>query len=168
MMASIYKILPAVSGFRPSYGTLLIVIFILLALASTFKQGKGGVLRNIIALYMGIAVNNFLPFLNLEIGGLKVESNPWLKVGIFVVVFLLISFALTRSSLEMLDGNRGSFLNTFILSALGAGLLISTVSVMLPPSIKAELAGMAQLIFVNEIARFIWVLSPIIFTVLIG
>lgn len=167
-MGFIYKILPAISGFRPSYGTLLIVIFIILALASTFKQGKGGVLRNIIALYMAIAVTNFLPFLNLEIGGLKVESNPALKVTIFVVIFLLVSFMLLRSSLEMLDGSRSSFLNTFILAILGAGLLISTVSVMLPPDIKKELAGTAQFLFVNEIARFIWVLSPIIFTVLIG
>jgi len=167
-MASFYKILPAISGFRPSYGTILIVTFVLLALVSTFRQGKGGVLRNIISLYMTIAVNNFLPFLNLEIKGFKVEDSPSLKVALFMVIFLLISFLLSRSSLSTLDTGRSTLLNTLIMSLLGAGLLISTVSVMLPPEIKNELSGTAHFLFVNEIARFIWVLSPIIFTVLIG
>lgn len=162
------NIVPTISGFRPSYGTLLIIVFVLVALASTFKQGKGGALRNIIALYMAIAVNNFLPFLNLEISGFKVDNNPSIKIAIFIVIFIFIAFALSRSSLGMLDSSRSTFLNTFILSALGAGLLISTISVMLPPDLKEGLAGIAQLVFVNEIARFVWVLSPIVFTVLIG
>lgn len=157
-----------VSGFRPSYGTLLIVTFIILALISTFRQGKGGVLRNIISLYMTIAVNNFLPFLNLEVKGFRVENSPTLKVALFVLIFLLISFLLSRSSLASLDASRSTLLNTLILSLLGSGLLISTVSVMLPPEIKNELTGAAHFLFVNEIARFIWVLAPIIFTVLIG
>jgi hypothetical protein len=167
-MNFIYKILPAISGFRPSYGTLIIVAFVILALASTFRQGKGGVLRNIISLYMTIAVNNFLPFLNLEIKGFRVENSPTLKVALFVIIFLLISFLLSRSSLASLDTSRSTLLNTLILSFLGSGLLISTISVMLPEGIKDELSGTAHFLFVNEIARFIWVLAPIIFTVLIG
>jgi len=164
----IFRTITAVSGLRPSYGTLLIVIFVILSLASTFRQGKGGALRNIIGIYMAIAVNNFLPFLNLEIGGFKVEDNPLIKVAIFIVIFLLISFMLSRSSLELLNSGRSTFVNTLILSALASGLLLSTLSVMLPPDIRKELSGIAHLLFVNEIARFIWVLAPIIFTVLIG
>lgn len=167
-MTYLYKILPAISSFRPSYGTLLIVAFVVLALIGTFRQGKGGVLRNIISLYMTIAVNNFLPFLNLEIKGFRVEDSPSLKVGLFVLIFLLISFLLSRSSLASLDTSRSTLLNTILLSLLGSGLLISTISVMLPGDIKNELSGAAHFLFVNEIARFIWVLSPIIFTVLIG
>jgi len=167
-MDNFYKILSTISGFRPSYGTLLIVALAVLALASTFRQGKGGVLRNIISLYMTIAVNNFLPFLHLEIKGFSVENSPILKVALFVIIFLLISFLLSRSSLASLDTGRSTLLNTLILSFLGSGLLISTISVMLPPEIKNELSGTAHFLFVNEIARFIWVLAPIIFTVLIG
>lgn len=167
-MDSFYKIISTASGFRPSYGTLLIVAFVILALASTFRQGKGGVLRNIISLYMTIAVNNFLPFLNLEVKGFRIEGSPTLKIALFVVIFLLISFLLSRSSLDALDTSRSTLLNTLILSFLGSGLLLSTVSVMLPSEIKNELTGIAHLLFVNEIARFLWVLSPIIFIVLIG
>jgi len=162
------RLLPAVSGLRPSYGTLLIAIFVILALASTFKQGKGGTLRNIISLYMAIAVNNFLPFLNLEISGFKVENYPLMKVGIFIVVFLLISFFLSHSSLGYLDSGKSTLIVTLVLSLLASGLLLSTIAVMLPPDIKKELSGIAHFLFVNEIARFIWVLSPIVFTVLIG
>ena len=165
---NIFPTIATVSGFRPSYGTLLIVAFLVLALISTFKQGKGGVLRNIVSIYMAIAVNNFLPFLNLSVGGLKVENNPWLKVAIFAAIFLLISIMLSRSSLKMLDSTRSTLISTFVLSALGSGLLVSTLSVMLPPEVKNELTGMAHFVFVNEVARFVWVLSPIIFTVLIG
>jgi hypothetical protein len=163
-----YQIIPAISGFRPSYGTLLIAVFVILALASTFKQGKGGTLRNIIALYMAIAVNDFLPFLNLEISGFKVEDHPLMKVAIFMVLFFLISFFLSHSSLGYLDSGRSSLIVTLALSLLASGLFISTIAVMLPPDVKKELSGMAHFVFVNEIARFIWVLSPIVFTVLIG
>jgi len=163
-----FRTITAISGLRPSYGTLLLVIFVILALASAFKQGKGGVLRNIISIYMTIAVSNFLPFLNLEISGFKVENYPLLKIAISAVIFLLISFFLSHSSLECLDGGRSTLLNTLILSLLASGLLISTISVMLPPEIKNELTGIAHFLFVNEIARFVWVLAPIVFTVLIG
>jgi len=165
---NIFRTLTAFSGLRPSYGTLLIVIFLVVAVIITLKQGKGGVLRNIVSLYMTIAINNFLPFLNLEIGGFKVESYPLLKIAIFALIFLLVSFFLSHSSLSCLDGGRSTLLNTFVLSLAVSGLLISTVSVMLPPEIKKELTSTAHFLFVNEVARFVWVLLPIVFTVLIG
>jgi len=167
-MSYLYKVLPLVSGSRPSYGTLLIVLMVILAGLSTLKQGRGGVVLNIISLYMTIAVSNFLPFLNLEVSGFKVENYPLMKVALFVVIFLLISFFLSHSSLGYREGGKSTLLNTLILSLLASGLLISTISVMLPPDIKKELTGVAQIVFVNELARFIWVLAPIIFTVLIG
>jgi len=167
-MNSFSQVVPFVSSIRPTYGTLLIAVFVVLAIASTLKQGRGGVVLNIISLYMTIAVSNFLPFLNLEISGFKVENYPLMKVGLFVVIFLLISFFLTHSSLGSLDGKKSTLLNSLILSLLASGLLISTIAVMLPPDLKKELAGVAQIVFVNELARFIWVLAPIIFVVLIG
>jgi len=163
-----FHTLTTVSGLRPSYGTLIIAIFVILAIVSTFKQGKGGVLRSIISLYMTIAVNNFLPFLNLEISGFKVEDYPLMKTGIFIIIFFLISFFLSHSSLGYLDSSKSTLVNTLILSLLASGLLISTISVMLPPDIKKELTGVAHFMFVNEVARFVWVIAPIVFTVLIG
>jgi len=167
-MSYLYKILPMVSGSRPSYGTLLIALFLVLAVISTLKQGRSGVVLSIVSLYMSIAVSNFLPFLNLEVSGFKVENYPLMKVGLFVIIFLLIYFFLSHSSLGYTEGGRSTLLNTIILSLLAAGLLVSTVSVMLPPEIKKDLTGIAQIVFVNELARFIWVLAPIVFTVLIG
>jgi hypothetical protein len=167
-MSYLYKIMPLISGSRPSYGTLLIAVFAILALISTLRQGRGGVVLNIISLYMTIAVTNFLPFLNLEIHGFKVENYPLMKVGIFVVIFLLINLFLSHSSLGCLDTGRSTLLSTIVLSLLASGLLISAVAVMLPPNLKNELTGIAQIVFVNELARFAWVLAPIIFIVLIG
>lgn len=167
-MSYIYKVIPFVSGSRPSYGTLLIALFLVLAIVSTLKQGRSGAVLSIISLYMSIAVSNFLPFLNLEISGFKVENYPLMRVGLFVVIFLLIYFFLSHSSLGDINGGRSTLLNTIILSLLASGLLISTVSVMLPPEIKKDLTGIAQYAFVNELARFVWVLAPIIFVVLIG
>jgi len=167
-MSNLYKIIPLISGSRPSYGTLLIAIFVVLAVVSALKQGRGGVVLGILSLYMSIAVSNFLPFLNLEISGFKVENFPLMKVGLFVVIFLLIYFFISHSSLGHMESGKSTLLNTLILSLLASGLLISTVSVMLPPNIKQDLTGVSQYIFVNELARFIWVVAPIIFTVLIG
>ena len=134
-----YRLLSTITELRPSWGTLLIVIFVLIALASTFKQGRGGVLRNILGIYMAIAVSNFLPFLNLEIKGFRVDSHPSIKIALFIVIFVIITFILSHSSLATLDRSRSTFLVTFTLSLLNAGLLVSTVAVMLPPEIKKEL-----------------------------
>jgi hypothetical protein len=166
--SGIFKTISSITGLRPSWGTLLLIVFVILALASTFRQGKGGVIRNIVGLYMTIAVNSFLPFLNLEIQGFKVENYPWLKIAIFVVIFFLISYMLSHSSLGILDRDRSTFLGTLLLSILGSGLFISTIAVMAPPEIKNELTGVAHFIFVNELARFLWVVAPILATIFIG
>ncbi|MBM3256044.1 MAG: hypothetical protein FJZ04_01060 [Candidatus Moranbacteria bacterium] len=165
---NIFKAISSITSLRPSWGTLILVIFTLLALAITFKQGKGGTIRSIMSIYMAIAVNNFLPFLKLEIKGFKIEDYPLLKIAIFVIIFVLISYMLSHSSLGMLDRDRSTFLGTFVLAFLASGLVISTVAVMLPAEIKEELTGTAHFIFVNEIARFLWVIAPILAIIIIG
>lgn len=165
---NIFKTLTALTSLRPSWGSLILVIFVIFALAITFKQGKGGAVRSIVSIYMAIAVSSFLPFFNLEIKGFSIENYPLIKVGIFVIIFLLISFMLSRSSLGLLDRDYSTFLGTLILAIFASGLVISTITVMLAPEIKNEITGIAHFIFVNEIARFIWVVAPIIAVILIG
>jgi hypothetical protein len=165
---SVFKVISSVTSLRPSWGTLVLAVFVVLALAITFKQGKGGVVRSIMSVYMTIAVSNFLPFLKLEIKGLKIEDYPLIKIAIFVIMFVLISYMLSHSSLGMLDRDRSTFLSTLALAVMASGLMISTISVMLPPEIKSELTGVAHFVFVNEIARFVWVIAPIIATIIIG
>jgi len=165
---SVFKVISSVTSLRPSWGTLVLAVFVVLALAITFKQGKGGVVRSIMSVYMTIAVSNFLPFLKLEIKGLKIEDYPLIKIAIFVIMFVLISYMLSHSSFGMLVLDRSTFLSTLALAVMASGLMISTISVMLPPEIKSELTGVAHFVFVNEIARFVWVIAPIIATIIIG
>lgn len=165
---NIYRVITAVSGIRPTWGTLLIVIFVIMGLFIAFKQGKGGVLRNILSVYISVAIASFLPLAEINLGGIKFDDYPWIKVIILVVLFLGVSFFLARSSLGILDKGRSNLFVNLILAFLGSGLFISTVSILLPGELKSELTGMAQLIFVNEIARLLWALGPIVAFVFLG
>ncbi len=167
-MNIIYRVITDISGMRPSYGTLLLVIFVIASLVLAFKLGKGGVLRNIIGVYIAIVVCSFLPFLNFEFQGIKLPNIPFLNVGILIVFLLVISYFLSNSSLGILDKGKSNLTSNFILSVLGMGLLFSTISIMLPDFVKNELTGTAHFIFVNETARFFWGIAPVIGFVFLG
>jgi len=163
-----YRVITDVSTLRPSFGTLLLVVFLILSFFLAFKQKRGGVLRNIISAYIAIVVSNFLPFLTFKVQGILVPEIPFLKIGVLVLIFFVTSFFLSRSSLQILDKGKNNLLSNFVLSVLGMGLLFSTIAVMLPAAYKGELTGIAQFIFVNELARFFWGLAPIIGFVFLG
>jgi len=157
-----------ISALRPSWGTLFLATLLIFSFLAAFKLQRGGVLRHIIGIYMAIAVFNFLPFLNIEVGGLKIDDYPLIKIILFISMFLLFALLLSRSSLALLNRERGTLFSTIVLAVLGTGLFLSTVSVMMPADVREELHAGIQVLFVNETARFGWVLAPIIAIVFIG
>lgn len=162
-----YRAFSLLSELRPSWGMLLLTIFIVLGFAMALYQTKGGISRKIFSLYVTIAVFDFIPIFNLKLKGISIDSFPWVKLGIFVAVFLVITLLLSRSPLILLDKIKGSFINTFLLSLIGTGLLISTVSVMLPHEIRGEFNNIVSIVFINDFSRFIWVVLPIIASIIL-
>ena len=165
---NIFSLFSSVSELRPSWGTFLLIFFAIFALFLSLRQGKGGVIRIILTIYLAIAVNNFLPLAGLEIQGFKLENYPLAKVAIFLLIFVILSFLLSRSLINSLDRNNSNFTGTFFWSVLASGLLLSLISVMFPMDIQQEFSGVAHFAFVNEIARFLWVLAPILAIIFIG
>lgn len=163
-----YRLFTDLSSMRPSFGTLLLVIFLLVSFVLALKQKKGGVLRNIISAYIAIVVSDFLPFFSFKVQGISAPDWPFLKIGVVLFVFFVTSFFLSRSSLGILDKGKNYLVANFILSVLGMGILFSTLCVMLPENFKVELTGISQFVFVNEVARFFWALAPIIGFVFLG
>jgi len=163
-----YRVITAVSGVRPTWGTFLIVFFVVMGGFVALKWGKGGVLRNILAVYISVAIASFLPIAEFNWGGVKLENYPWLKIIILIALFAGVSFFLARSSLGILDKGKSNLFINLVLAFLGSGLFISTISVLLPGELKNELTGLAQLIFVNEVARLLWALGPIVAFVFLG
>lgn len=161
-----YRAITAFSEFRPSWGTLIIVLFVLFSILITVKQGKGGAVRNILSVFMSLGLINFLPLLNF--GNFSAENYPAVKAGLFLILFGAISFSLSRSSFYFLNKSKSSLPKAFFISLISAGLLISVTLSLLPPQIKQEVGGVTQIVFLNEYANLIWEFSSILFIILIG
>ncbi len=165
---NIFRLFASFSELRPSWGTFLLVFLGVLALFLSLKQGKGGIIRIILTIYVSIAINNFLPFAGLEVQGFKLSNYPLAKIVIFLLLFLILSFLISRSLINLLDRSSSSFLGTFFWAFLASGLLLSAVSILLTGDVQKEFTGVAHWLFINDMARFLWTLVPILAIIFIG
>jgi hypothetical protein len=81
---------------------------------------------------------------------------------VFGVVLVLSFFFLARAGILPEEGGVGHLGHVFLFSIFQAGLLISIILSFIPSQTSASLAGLTRTFFVSDIARFLWILAPIV------
>jgi len=91
------------------------------------------------------------------------------KISLFLGVFILLFFLLSRSALVQTIATseaKGNFFSVLLFSILHVGLLISITLSFLPESAAGSLSPFTQSIFTSEMGRFIWIVAPIVMMIL--
>jgi len=164
-MQEIFRVFSAVSGLRPSWGTLIIAIFILISIFISITRTRSEVLRYIFSLYITSVLFTYLPIGKIGYDEWELSNTPLVQILIFVIFFVLISILLTRTPLNNLANRRGNLPIILVLSILGSGFFLSILTNMY--NFNGELGATVNLVFANEIARFIWTLIPLIGIILL-
>ena len=157
----------------PTWDLFIFLFFIVFSLLYGFSLGRDRIIAIIVSIYMALAVVHAAPFLSsLEGKTVQLAVGPYFafRVTLFLGVFLLIFFLLSRSAVMGTLGGvdaQGRLWEVVLFSFLHVGLLISVTLSFLPALITDQFAVLTRVIFLSEIGRFVWVVLPIAAMVLV-
>lgn len=161
------QLLSQINFSSPTWDLFIILFFLVFSLLYGLSLGRDRILVIIVSIYMALAVVNSAPFLKaIEGTTIHVAVGPYFafRVTLFLSVFLVIFFLLSRSALVGTFGGQeqGSVIQVMLFSILHVGLLTSVTLSFLPAEIAARFAPLTRTIFLSEIGRFVWIILPIL------
>ena len=149
----------------PSWDLFIVLFFLVASLIYGLSLGRDRIIVILVSIYMALAVVEYAPFAEKLVSGSSLEGFFLFKVISFVVVFLILFFVLAQSALLNTIATRNaskSWWQTIVFSILHVGLIISITLSFLPESFANELSSFTYRIFATEMARFVWIILPII------
>ncbi len=168
-MGQIVSFITSLNWSNPTWDIFILLFFIVGALLYGLSLGRDRVIVILVAIYMALAVVTNAPALSSLNVSLHLNENYVLQVSIFLGIFVVVFFLLSRSALlKTLGGSDapGSWWQTIVFSMLQVGLLISVTLNFLPPTITQGLTQVTKNIFMSNYGRSAWLILPIVFMVI--
>lgn len=156
-------LLGQLSWSAPTWDLFILIFFVAFVVLFGLTLGRGRILTALLSTYIGWAVISNLPYLTEETSQ-KFNLGPVfvLKLIVFGAVLVLSFFFLARAGLLPEEGGVGHLSHIFLFSVFQAGLLISIILSFVPSGTSSALSGLTRTFFVSDIARFLWILAPIV------
>lgn len=167
-MGSIVSLITSMNWSNPTWDIFILLFFIVGALLYGLSLGRDRVIVILVAIYMALAVVTNAPALSSLNMSLHLNNNYVLRVSVFLGIFVVVFFLLSRSALlKTLGGSdgSGSWWQTIVFSMLQVGLLISVTLSFLPHEVTQGLTQITKTIFMSDQGRSAWLILPIMFMV---
>ena len=164
------KLFSSINWAQPSWDLFIILFFIVGALLYGFSLGRDRVIVILISVYMALAVVNTAPYIGSIATQVGLDKLFAFRISTFVGVFVILFFLMSRSALLATvasSDNRGTWWQVLLFSFLHIGLLISITLSFLPAQAVQHLAPFTRTIFVQDNAKFIWIVAPILAMMLV-
>lgn len=150
--------LDKVNWVSPTWDVFIVLFFVVTVFLYGISLGRDRILVILVSIYMALAVVSNAPFL------MRSGTNFALRATIFIGVFLLLFFLVSRTALTKIFGSlaSGKLWQVLLFSTLQVGLLVSITLSFLPPEAIEVLHPITRTIFASSIGRFGWVSAPIV------
>jgi len=161
----ITQFLQNINWAHPSWDLILILFFLVGSVIYGMSMGRDRIIVVLVAVYMAIAIVSYAPYISNFVTEVKIGNTFAFQVTMFVGVFAVLFFLISQSALlKHLGGaaERGGTFSAMIFSVLHTGLLISVILSYLPKEAVNVFSPQIQRFFVADIAKFVWVVAPII------
>lgn len=147
----------------PFWDFLIVVAVVGLAVAQTLTLRHHRIITNITAIYLAFVAVSAVPWRNAASAMIKIPTGVvTIRFSAFLIVFLLLVFLLTRSSLLQSASLVGPKWNQFLFAALEAGLLMMLVLTFFPPEALKGLSESVRTVFISDNGRLFWTIGPIV------
>jgi hypothetical protein len=160
-----------VNWFQPSWDLFIVLFFVVASLIYGMSLGRDRIMVILISIYMSLAIVNYIPMLREFSASISVNDAFALRVSVFLGVFILLFFFLSHSALMKSIGRsttQGGLIQVMIFSFLHVGLLISVTLSFFPTDISEVLSPLTRQIFVSDVAKAVWVLTPVLAMAVFG
>ena len=146
---------------NPTWDIFIFLIFITIAFFYGVFVGKSKIIHILISSFFSFILVKFNPFFQF-IKNLSERDISIINIGLFVFFLIIIYILLIkRSLLYSIDAYNSSIIHLLLFSVLHTGLIISFVLNLLDKDMLASFGSSIQLIFINPIAFFIWIVLSI-------
>ncbi|MBT5807792.1 hypothetical protein HOI18_00785 [Candidatus Uhrbacteria bacterium] len=160
-----------VNWLQPSWDLFIVLFFVVASFIYGISLGRDRIIVILVAIYMALAIVNYIPFISEFNASVSVNDAFALRVSVFLGVFIMLFFFLSHSALIRNLGHKesqGGIIQVMIFSFLHVGLLISVTLSFFPIDLANVLSPITQSIFVSEIAKGVWVTMPVIMMAIFG
>ena len=161
-------------GSASGWDLFIIFVFLIAVLVYGFFLGKNRMIVILLSSYFSLTIVQAIPWENLvSFGWLGIGEEPSssLRILIFLGIILLFYFLIPRSvlssTLRIKKRGDASWIQLFILSIVQIGLLAMVILSFLPSENTSDLNSSVKKIFIGSEAQFVWLVLPVLVTVLI-
>jgi hypothetical protein len=158
------QLFTSINWTRPTWDLFIIIFFVLASFLYGVSLGRDRIVVILVSIYMSLAVINYAPFVGAYEAEIAFADLFVFRISAFLGAFVLLFFLLSHSALlKTISASdvAGSWFQVLLFSILHVGLLISVTLSFLPPNALTELSSFTKMVFVDEYARFAWIVLPI-------
>ncbi len=145
---------------------ILLLIFLGVALIYGFLMGSNRLALIILGTYFSFFIIKNIPWKSLGFLGLEKAPSSNVQIFLFLALILGFYFLLPHSIFNVLAKSqrrrRTQWWQGWLLAILQIGLMLEVVINFLPVKILKTLNPLAQTIFVDPLAQFLWIFLPIL------
>jgi hypothetical protein len=159
-----------VNWFQPTWDLFIVLFFIVASLIYGMSLGRDRIVVILMSIYISLAIVNYVPFVKSFSTSISVNDAFAIRVSVFLGIFILLFFFLSHSALikTIGRGTQGKFIHVMIFSFLHVGLLISVMLSFFPVDLSTFLSPLTRELFVSDIAKAAWVITPVIAMAVFG
>lgn len=156
-----------------SWNWIMVLIFLGAALVYGLSMGRNRLITVTLGVYLSYILAKSIPWRELSFLETK-NGAPDSTVQIFIFAALILAFyfaiphSALKSALRMGGRGRGRWWQIMILSILQIGLILSLAISFLPAKTVTAVSPLAQRVLTDAIARFLWLLLPILAMMFLG
>ncbi|TSC68759.1 MAG: Uncharacterized protein G01um101466_325 [Parcubacteria group bacterium Gr01-1014_66] len=152
---------------HPTWDLLLILVLFGAGFFYGLSAGKKRISTTILSTYVTLALFPVIrPFLERMIHT-QGDAQFFIPAGLFLALFLVLSFLLGGNKTKLLSRGGGSWGETMVLSFAQVGLLLHLLLSFLPKTRTTLLAPLTKYLFANQALHIWWLLLPLIALIII-
>lgn len=155
-------------GFPITQDVIVLAVLAGAAIIYGLTLGRDRSIVPLLSLYVAYVLTLHLPLVPRLNHWLSLPPSPTLPVLWFVAFFCLGAFLFKRTPhIQSLSRDGGAWWEAILFSALQIGLAVCFVSYLLPANMVAAWPQKLQMVFIQEWGRTFWMMSPLLFLVLL-
>lgn len=156
---------PSMDLANPTWDLFIYLFFLIAVILFGFALGRQRVVSILISVYLSLTVVDALPYLDKILGETDINFGIFaFKFSSFIIIFVILFLVLSRSSILQDFGGpgRGGLIQVAIFSFLFIGLIVSIILSFLPTEALGYLSDFTKNLFISDLAKFIWIVAPIV------
>ena len=163
-IAGVFGFMSNINWAAPTWDLFIVLFFIVMVFLYGMSLGRDRIIIILVSIYMALAVVSNAPILGV-FGSTDINVGNYFVfkvttfLGLFVLLFFLLSLSALMKTFSKLHS--GSWFQVLLFSVFHVGLLVSITLSFLPAEAVGHLAPITRQVFASEMAKFLWILSPI-------